>query len=150
MKKISKSVGLTMVILNLVLSMAACNSNQGTKESSEGSKSSEATTIVVPEGEPKVVFDGYGSAAFGPMEITLDLYEGGVLIFTSTYAKRETIFDGTWSMSEDEKSITVNINEREKTTTWEAPKGDDGFYTFDYKTFDGKGEAVIAFTTEVK
>ncbi|MFC4319903.1 hypothetical protein [Litchfieldia salsa] len=151
MKRFSKSIGVLMVVLSLVLALAACGGDSAkessAKESSEGSKSSEKKEVVVPEGEAEIVFTGGTSAAFGQMDATLDLYDGGTAILTTAYAKRETVFDGSWSMSEDQNTISLNINDNDG-TSWEAVKGDDGTYAFEYKTFDGKGEAVIPFTTK--
>lgn len=143
-----KNLLVVVLMFSLVLSLAACSGESASEESEETSKSEEA--VVVPEGEPVIVLEGYGTAAFGPMESTINLYEGDKLTFTTLYANRETVFDGTWSISDDEATITININEREETTTWEAKKGGDGFYTFDYTTFDGKGEAVVSYTSDVK
>jgi ABC-type oligopeptide transport system substrate-binding subunit len=145
MKRFSRSIGVLMVVLSLVLALAACG-GESAKESSGSSKSSEKKEIVVPEGEPEIVFTGGTSAAFGPMQATLDSYDDGTVIMTVIYASRESVIDGSWSMSEDESTISLNLND-EQGTSWEAVKGDDGFYAFEYTTFDGKGEAVIPFTT---
>ncbi|MBU7591098.1 hypothetical protein [Metabacillus halosaccharovorans] len=155
MGKFNRSIGMLMVVVSLVLALAACgggsaNESSGSaKESSEGSKSSEEKEIVVPEGEPEMVFTGSIVAEYGQMETTVDLYDDGAVIATIEYASRETLYDGSWSMSEDESTISIDLNDKEG-TSWEAIKGDDGFYAFEYKTFDGKNDAVIPLTTNPK
>ncbi|RKL65526.1 hypothetical protein CR203_20210 [Salipaludibacillus neizhouensis] len=153
MKMFSRSIGVLMVVLSLVLVLAACggesaneSANGSANESNENSNSSEEKEIVVPEGEPEIVFTGKGVAEYGLMEPTLDLYDDGTVIGTVLYAKRETVFDGSWSMSEDESTISLDLNDRDS-TSWEVVKGDDGFYAFEYKTFDGKKDVVITLTT---
>ncbi len=148
MKRFNKSIGLLMVVLSLVLALAACGGGNA-KESSGSSESSEEKEIVVPEGEAEIVFTGKTVAEYGLMEPTLDLYDDGTAIMTIKYASKDNVFDGSWSMSEDQSTISLDLNDREG-SSWEVVKGDDGFYAFEYKTFDGKNDAVIPLTTNPK
>jgi ABC-type glycerol-3-phosphate transport system substrate-binding protein len=148
MKRFSRSIGVLMVVLGLVLALAACGGGSA-KESSGSSKSSEEKEVVVPEGEPEIVFTGEAVAEYGLMEPTLDLYEDGTVIMTIKYGGKDNVYDGSWSMSKDQSTISLDLNDREG-SSWEVVKGDDGSYAFEYKTFDGKGEAVIPLTTNPK
>lgn len=142
-KSLTKGLVLSLVIGTMVV-LSACGAKAPAAEE-EGKTGGERAPVVVPEGEPEITMTGSTVAAFGPMDGVLDLYEEGTAILTVNYANRVTELQGSWE-KKDDTAISITIEEN----TYDVKKADDGSFAFEYKTFDGKGEAVIPFTTAVK
>lgn len=140
MKKTMKKGWVLSLILGTMLVVGACGAKAPAEES-EAASGGERPPVVVPEGEPELTFTGSTVAAFGPMAAVLDCYEEGTVILNVDYASRESQLQGTWEKKDGGASITI------EDATYEVEEAADGSMAFEYKTFDGKGEAVIPFTT---
>lgn len=122
------------------------NDSEEGEEAEEGQEEGQEQEVVIPDEDPTLQFTGFTNAAYGGMDSTVSLYENDIAIMHINYASRDRYFQGSWTKDDETSAITLIIEE----TEIEMNEAEDGSYSFDYPTFDGKDEVVIPFSTNAE
>ena len=94
----------------------------------------------------KLELNGTAKGAYGDLVGKINCYDDGSLSLVITYAGSEKEYTGTWELAADYSKVSLVIDGE----TYEAPRGEDNTFSFEYKASDGTGDVLIPFTTAAK